>query len=58
MNEIKCPKCGSKNISCMDGSGVVLKYGKNVMLDIAPEIWLCKDCKESFRLEPQNEEQL
>lgn len=51
MNEIKCPKCKSKNVICMDGSGAVSKYGNNVMIDIAPDIWLCNDCKEMFRVE-------
>ena len=54
---VKCPKCGSENVICMDGSGAVSKYGGNVMIDIAPDMWLCKDCKESFRLEdPDNNE--
>ena len=51
MNEIKCPKCGSKNVICMDGSGAVSKYGSNVMIDIAPDMWICDDCKEMFRVE-------
>lgn len=51
MNEIKCPRCGSKNVSCMDGSGMVSKYGSNVMIDIAPDMWLCQDCRECFRIE-------
>ena len=51
MNEIKCPKCGSTNTACMDGYGAVSKYGKNVMLDIAPDMWLCSDCGESFRID-------
>lgn len=55
--KVKCPKCGSENVICMDGSGAVSKYGSNVMIDIAPDMWLCKDCKESFRLEdPDNNE--
>ncbi len=49
--EVRCPKCKSVNVICMDGSGAVSKYGSNVMIDIAPDMWLCKDCKESFRLE-------
>ena len=48
---IKCPKCGSGNVTCMDGAGAVLKYGYDVMIDIAPEMWLCNDCKESFRVD-------
>ena len=59
MNEMKCPKCGSTKVTCMDGSGAVSKYGKNVMIDIAPDMWLCQDCKESFCLEePNNSESL
>ena len=49
--KVKCPKCGSENVVCLDGSGAVLKYGDNVMIDIAPDMWLCQDCKESFRIE-------
>jgi len=48
---VRCPKCKSENVICMDGSGAVSKYGRNVMIDIAPDMWLCSDCKESFRLE-------
>lgn len=47
---IKCPKCGSTNVTCMDGAGAVSKYGRDVMIDIAPEMWLCNDCMESFRV--------
>ena len=49
--KVKCPKCGSENVICMDGSGAVSKYGSNVMIDIAPDMWLCQDCKELFCLE-------
>lgn len=35
----------------MDGANAIEKYGYNVMLDIAPDMWLCNVCKESFRLE-------
>ena len=49
--KVKCPKCGSENVIRMDGSGAVSKYGNNVMIDIAPDMWLCKDCKENFCLE-------
>ncbi len=49
--KVKCPKCGSKNVVCLDGSGAVLGYGDNVMIDIAPDVWQCTDCKESFRIE-------
>ena len=47
----KCPKCGSENVVCLDGSGAVSKYGRGVMIDIAPDVWQCTDCKESFRIE-------
>jgi transcription elongation factor Elf1 len=47
----KCPKCGSENVVCLDGSGAVSKYGRGVMIDIAPDMWLCRDCKASFRIE-------
>lgn len=50
VNHVKCPNCGSLNVSCMDGTGAVSKYGRNVMLDIAPEIWICNDCRTSFQL--------
>ena len=49
--KVKCPKCGSENVVCLDGSGAISKYGDNVMIDIAPDVWLCQDCKESFRIE-------
>ena len=49
--KVKCPKCESENVICLDGSGAVSKYGDNVMIDIAPDMWLCQDCKESFRIE-------
>ena len=49
MDEIKCPECGSNNVVCMDGLGAVARYGKSVMIDVAPDIWLCNDCKETFR---------
>lgn len=49
--KVRCPKCQSENVTCMDGSGAVSKYGSNVMIDIAPDMWLCQDCNESFRVE-------
>ena len=49
--KVKCPKCGSENVICMDGSGAVSKYGNNVMIDIASDMWICRDCKESFSTE-------
>ncbi|MBQ2378305.1 MAG: hypothetical protein II297_07890 [Clostridia bacterium] len=47
--KIKCPKCGSENVVCLDGRDAVSKYGNNVMIDIAPDMWQCTDCKELFR---------
>ena len=47
--KIKCPKCGSENVVCLDGGGAISKYGDNVMIDIAPDVWQCTDCKELFR---------
>ncbi|MBR2966883.1 MAG: hypothetical protein IKC52_05410 [Clostridia bacterium] len=45
---LKCPYCGSTNVTRMDGSGVVSKLGKRVMVDIAPDIVLCNDCHQDF----------
>lgn len=50
-NKMKCPKCGSTDVKCMDGKGAVSAYGRGVMIDIAPEIWLCGACKEMFRID-------
>ena len=47
--KLKCPYCGSENLTRMDGSGTVAKYGSGVMIDIAPEIVQCNDCKKDFR---------
>ena len=44
--KLKCPYCGSENVKRMDGSGAVKKYGPGVMIDIAPDIFLCNDCKK------------
>ena len=49
--KVNCPKCGSENVVCLDGGGAISKYGDNVMIDIAPDVWQCTDCKESFRKE-------
>ena len=49
--KVKCPKCESENVVCLDGGGAISKYGDNVMIDIASDMWLCQDCKESFRME-------
>ena len=49
--KVNCPKCGSENAICLDGGGAISKYGDNVMIDIAPDMWLCQDCKESFHIE-------
>ena len=48
-DKLKCPYCGSENVKRMDGSGAVKKYGPGVMIDIAPDIFLCNDCKKEFR---------
>ena len=48
--KVKCPKCESENVTCLDGGGAIAKYGDNVMIDIAPDMWQCTDCKESFRI--------
>jgi len=50
-NKVKCPKCKSENVVCLDGGGAISKYGDNVMIDIAPDVWQCTDCKEGFRIE-------
>ena len=47
--KLKCPYCKSENVIRMDGRGVVKKYGPGVMIDIAPDILQCKDCKKEFR---------
>ena len=47
--KLKCPYCGSKNLLRMDGYGSMSKYCRDVMLDIAPDIILCKDCQKEFR---------
>jgi len=47
--KVKCPYCGSENVVRMDGSGTVKKYGPGVMIDIAPDILHCNDCKKEFR---------
>jgi len=47
--KLKCPYCGSEKVTRMDGSGTVKKYGPDVMIDIAPDIFLCNDCKKEFR---------
>ena len=47
--KLKCPYCGSENLTRMDGSGTVKKYGNDVMIDIAPDIVYCNGCKKDFR---------
>lgn len=47
--KLQCPYCKSENVTRMDGSGTTKKYGPDVMIDIAPEIVICNDCKKSFR---------
>lgn len=46
--KLKCPYCGSENLTRMDGSGATKKYGYGVMIDIAPDVVLCNDCKKDF----------
>ena len=50
-NKRCCPKCGSENIDCMDGAGMITEHGGGIMLDISPEMWICGDCGEVFRVE-------
>lgn len=50
-NKRCCPKCGSGNIDCMDGAGMITEHGGGIMLDISPEMWICGDCGEVFRVE-------
>ncbi|MBQ8862656.1 MAG: hypothetical protein IJV67_08500 [Clostridia bacterium] len=47
--KLKCPHCGSENVTRMDGKGATKKFGKDVMVDIAPDIILCNSCKKQFR---------
>ena len=46
-NKRCCPKCGSENIDCMDGAGMITEHGGGIMLDISPEMWICGDCGEA-----------
>ena len=46
-NKRCCPKCGSENIDCMDGAGMITEHGGGIML----EMWICGDCGEVFRVE-------
>ena len=47
--KLKCPYCGSEKLTRMDGSKTVKKYGPGVMIDIAPDIIYCNNCKKDFR---------
>lgn len=38
--KLKCPYCGSGNVTRMDGAGTIKKFGNNVLIDIAPELSL------------------
>lgn len=49
--KLKCPYCGSGNVTRMDGAGTIKKFGNNVLIDIAPEMVHCNDCNEDFRAE-------
>ena len=44
-----CPRCGSTRVTALDGVG----RGGNITLDIAPDVWLCRDCGETFRPKEQ-----
>lgn len=46
--KVKCPKCGSENVICLDGNGAVSKYGDNVMIDIAPICGFVKIARRAF----------
>lgn len=47
--KLKCPYCGSENVTRMDGGGAVKRFGPGVMIDIAPEFIICNDCKGEFK---------
>ena len=51
MEKLKCPYCGSENVTRMDGSDTYKKLGPSVMIDIAPEMVHCNDCQQDFRVE-------
>ena len=51
MEKLKCPYCGSENVTRMDGSGAYKKLGPSVLIDIAPEMVHCNDCQQDFRVE-------
>ena len=45
-DKLKCPYCGSENVTRMDGSDTIKEHGPNVMVDIAPEVVHCNDCNK------------
>ena len=47
--KLRCPYCGSENVTRMDGRGAIAKLGGSVTLDIAPDFLLCNDCKKTFQ---------
>lgn len=49
MEKLKCPYCGSENLTRMDGIDASNKLGARVMIDIAPDILHCNDCNQYFR---------
>ena len=50
MEPIRCPKCGSTDVTYMNMDGHVMtdQYGYDILLDIAPDIWRCEQCGELF----------
>ena len=48
-DKLKCPYCGSENVTRMDGSDTIKEHGPNVMVDIAPEVVHCNDCNKEFK---------
>lgn len=48
-DKLKCPYCGSENVTRMDGSDTIKEHGPNVMVDIAPEVVHCNDCGGDFK---------
>ena len=40
-DKLKCPYCGSENVTRMDGSDTIKEHGQNFLVDIAPEVVHC-----------------
>jgi len=54
--EIKCPACGSTRTTIAKGTQAVMAYpgfysGISAKEDSTEVLWLCKDCKNVFRVE-------